>query len=172
MNVFERAGDLVTMSAVSDMINGWPGGIVQASRHAVFVSPIYLVNQIYGDHLGTERLAVKVESPTFDSTLEGKAVPYLDVVVTRSPDKRKIFIKAVNTDQARAMSASIDLSGAAIASNAELESVTANSLSSFNSFSTPDAVSIKRAEVKAGNNFIVELPSHSVSVITLSVTKM
>ncbi|HEX8183921.1 MAG TPA: alpha-L-arabinofuranosidase C-terminal domain-containing protein, partial [Blastocatellia bacterium] len=62
MNVFERAGDLVTMSAVSDMINGWPGGIVQASRHAVFVSPIYLVNQIYGDHLGTERLAVKVES--------------------------------------------------------------------------------------------------------------
>ena len=40
MNVFERSGDLVGMSAVSDLINGWPGGIIQASRHGVFVTPI------------------------------------------------------------------------------------------------------------------------------------
>src|SRR5829696_328122 len=34
LNVFERAGDLVGMSAVSDLVNGWPGGIIQAGRHA------------------------------------------------------------------------------------------------------------------------------------------
>jgi alpha-L-arabinofuranosidase len=172
MNVFERAGPLVGMSAVSDLVNGWPGGIIQASRHSVFVSPIYLVNQIYGKHLGTERLSVKVESPTFDSTLEGKAVPFLDVVVTRSPASGKIYIKAVNTNRAKAISASINLSGASIAQAAEVETVTADSISSFNSFSTPDAVSIRRREVKAGNNFVVELPEHSVSVITLSLAKM
>ena len=45
MNVFERQSDLVGMSAVSDLVNGWPGGIIQAGRHGVFVTPIYLVNR-------------------------------------------------------------------------------------------------------------------------------
>ena len=57
MNVFERSGELVEMSAVSDLVNGWPGGIIQAGRHSVFVSPIYLVNQLYNEHRGDVRLA-------------------------------------------------------------------------------------------------------------------
>jgi alpha-N-arabinofuranosidase len=40
MHVFERSSPLVAMSAVSDLVNGWPGGIIQASRHGVFVSPL------------------------------------------------------------------------------------------------------------------------------------
>ena len=56
MNVFERKGDLVGMSAVSDLVNGWPGGIIQAGRHGVFVTPIYLVNRIYAQRLGADRL--------------------------------------------------------------------------------------------------------------------
>ena len=47
MNVFERSSPLVAMSAVSDLVNGWPGGIIQASRHGLFVSPLYHVNQMY-----------------------------------------------------------------------------------------------------------------------------
>ncbi len=50
MNVFERQSDLVAMSAVSDLVNGWPGGIIQAGRHGVFVTPIYLVNRLYATH--------------------------------------------------------------------------------------------------------------------------
>src|SRR5688572_9338179 len=79
MNVFERSGNLVEMSAVSDLVNGWPGGIIQANRYGVFVSPIYLVNRLYNEHRGNERLAVTVNGPTFDSSREGRNVPYLDV---------------------------------------------------------------------------------------------
>jgi alpha-N-arabinofuranosidase len=171
MNVFERSGDLIAMSAVSDMVNGWPGGIIQASRHAVFVSPIYLVNQLYNEHLGTERLAAKVDSQRFDTSLEGKAVPYLDVIASRSPDKRKVYIKAVNTDQARPLNATVSLTGAELESNAEIATLAADSLGVFNSFSTPEAISIKRSQLKAGSSFMVELPKHSVSVITLSVKR-
>jgi alpha-L-arabinofuranosidase len=78
MNVFERTGDMVGMSAVSDMVNGWSGGIIQASRHAVFVTPTYLVNTLYASHLGHERLASTLRGPTFDSTLEGMAVPAIE----------------------------------------------------------------------------------------------
>ena len=62
MNVFERSGDLVEMSAVSDLVNGWPGGIIQAGRHSVFVTPLYLVNQLYSDHRGDVRLASTKQS--------------------------------------------------------------------------------------------------------------
>ena len=66
MNVFERSGDVVAMSAVSDLVNGWPGGIIQAGRHGVHVTPTYRVGQLYNEHLGAERLEAAVESPTFD----------------------------------------------------------------------------------------------------------
>jgi alpha-N-arabinofuranosidase len=171
MNVFERSGDLVAMSAVSDMVNGWPGGIIQASRHAVFVSPIYLVNQLYNERLGAERLAARIESPAFASSLEGDSVPYLDAAVSRSPDGRKIYIKAVNTDRARPLTTAISLSGVEVESTAEVATVAAESPEAFNSFSTPDAISIRRSGVKAGRGFVVELPKNSVSVITLGVKK-
>jgi alpha-N-arabinofuranosidase len=167
MNVFERSGNLVAMSAVSDMVNGWPGGVIQASRHGVFVTPLYLVNMMYANHLGASRLRTKVESPTFDTTREGKKVPYLDVVTSRSADNKQIFIKAVNTDQMRPLSVRIDLTGVEVASDAEMEIVTADFLAAANSFSTPDAVSLKRSPVKAGPSFMIELPKHSVAVITL-----
>ena len=60
MNVFERSGDLVEMTAVSDLVNGWSGGIIQASRHGVFVTPTYHAIRLYNEHLGRDRLAARV----------------------------------------------------------------------------------------------------------------
>jgi alpha-L-arabinofuranosidase len=168
MNVFERRGGLVTMSAVSDLINGWPGGIIQASRHGVFVTPLYLVNQLYAARLGAERLAAGVESPTFDSSREGKGVPALDVVVSRSADGKRIFVKAVNADLTKPVNVRVKISGASIGPRAEVETVGADSPAAANSFATPPAVTVRRSTVGAGNDFVVELPQHSVSVVTLS----
>jgi alpha-N-arabinofuranosidase len=168
MNVFERKGDLVTMSAVSDLINGWPGGIIQASRHGVFETPIYQVNALYANRLGAQRLAAKVESPTFDSSREGRGVPYLDAVASRSVDGKQIFIKAANTDLARPLNVRIRLVGAAIAPQAEMEAVVADSLTATNGFGRSE-VAVRRTQIKAGTDFMIELPKHSVTVITLKV---
>jgi alpha-N-arabinofuranosidase len=169
MNVFERSGELVQMSAVSDLVNGWPGGIIQASRHSLFVTPTYLVNLMYSDHPGRTRLATRVLSPTFDTTREGQSVPYLDVVASRSSDGKQIYLKAVNTETKRTLTTGINIAGASVEPRAEMQTLTADSLNTANSFSTPDAVSIKRSQLGASNNFTVSLPAHSVTVITLSL---
>src|SRR5258708_20656581 len=91
MNVFERS-DIVAMSAVSDMVNGWSGGVIQASRDNLFVTPTYLVNELYNRHLGAQRVTTRVSSPTFDTTREGRGVPYLDVVASRTPDHKHLFV--------------------------------------------------------------------------------
>jgi len=166
MNVFERSGEIVEMSAVSDLVNGWPGGIIQANRHGVFVSPIYLVNRLYNEHRGNERLAVTVNGPTFDSSREGRNVPYLDVVVNRAASR--IFIKAVNTHRTASITTTINVQGVSLGQRAEVKTVSALSLKSFNDFSQPDAVSIKQTTSPVRRPFVLTLPKHSVTVITLN----
>ena len=169
MNVFERSNAIVSMSAVSDLVNGWSGGIIQAGRRSVFVAPTYLVNQLYVEHLGAERLATTVESPVFDSSLEGKAISYLDAVASRSRDGRRVFVKAVNTDHARPLSTAIKLVGAKVGPRAELAAITATSPGAFNSFVTPDAIAIRRSSIEAAETTTVTLPPASVVILTLEV---
>jgi len=169
MNGFERNGEIVSMSAVSDLVNGWTGGIIQASRHGLFVTPTYLVNSLYASHLGRERLSSTIEGPTFDSTLEGKAIPAIDAVAERSADGKRIFIKAVNTDPDSAIRATVSLKGVRVARPAQIETVNGERLATSNDFSHPDAVRIATNKIGAGLSFTVILPQHSVSVITLDV---
>ncbi len=168
MNVFERSGDVVQMSAVSDMVNGWTGGLIQASRHGVYVTPTYLVNQVYASHLGTKRLASTLRGPTFDSTLEGVGVPTMDAVANRSPDGRQMFIKVVNTDPTLALSMEIRVTGAHMAREARLETLNSSGLSIANDFAHPDLVRITESTIKT-SPFIAILPEHSVSVISVDI---
>ena len=165
MNVFERSGEIVEMSAVSDLVNGWPGGIIQAGRHGLFVSPIYLVNQLYAGHRGDQLLATTVNSPTFNSSQEGTNIPYLDATASRTG--KTIFIKAVNTSGTSALFTTITIQGALPAARAELKTVTAPSIDVFNDFSRP-AVSIQKTTLPSGRSFVVTLPKHSVSVIVVT----
>jgi alpha-N-arabinofuranosidase len=168
MNVFERGGDVVQMSAVSDMVNGWSGGIIQASRHAVYVTPTYLVNQLYASHLGTKRLASTLRGPTFDSTLEGVGVPTIDAVATRSPDGRQMFIKVVNIDPSQTVSMEILVNGVRIGPEARLETLNSAGLNFANDFAHPDLVRITESTINT-SRFIATLPEHSVSIISIGV---
>jgi alpha-N-arabinofuranosidase len=167
MNVFERSGEIVAMSAVSDLVNGWPGGIIQAGRDSLFVSPVYVVNQLYAEHRGDLLLASRVDSPTFNTSPEGTNIPYLDAVASRTADGKTIFIKAVNTSRDSALLTTISVEGVIPAAQAELETVTAPSVTIANDFSRPDAVFIQKTTVPSGRTFVVTLPKHSVSVLVL-----
>jgi alpha-N-arabinofuranosidase len=167
MNVFERSGAIVEMSAVSDLVNGWPGGIIQAGRQSVFVSPLYLVNQLYAEHRGDQRLATTINGPTFNTLNEGTNVPYLDAVATRTADGKTIFIKVVNTSRTSSLLTTINIEGATSTQPPELKTLTAPALDVANDFSRPDAVSIQKRTLRRGRNLVVTLPKHSVSVIVL-----
>lgn len=170
MNVFERSGDIVEMTAVSDLVNGWSGGIIQASRHDVFVTPTYHAIRLYNEHLGQERLAARVSCPTFDSSAEGTQIPVLDVVASRSVDGRRLFVKAVNTSRDRPLETTITVAAAAVGADGSMHTLTGDSLEAANSFRTPNAVTVRTTTFRGGPRFTVNLPPHSVSVLTLPVS--
>jgi len=167
MNVFERSGDVVEMTAVSDLVNGWSGGVIQASRHDVFVTPTYLAMRLYNEHLGSDRLGVRVSSPVFDSSIEGKQIPALDIVASRSADGRQLFVKAVNTSRDAPLKTTITVTGATLDAAGTMQTVTGASLAAANSFRTPEAVTVGSTSFRSGPTFTVQLPPHSVSVLTL-----
>ena len=168
MQVFERS-PRVAMSAESDLVNGWPGGIIQASRDRLFVTPLYHVNQLYNAHRGRDRLKVTVEGPTFDTSKEGTGVAVLDAVASRSADGSEIYVKAVNTSRTSAVDTEIDLRGVDVRPEGEWHVLTAPSVETHNSFTTPDAVRPRRDKLRAGRSFRLSLPPRSVSVIVLRV---
>jgi alpha-L-arabinofuranosidase len=143
MNVFERSGELVEMSAVSDLVNGWPGGIIQASLHSVFVTPIYLVNQLYSNHRGDIRLAANVNTPDLDTTA--------------SRSDNRIFIKAVNTSTSP-LTTTIAIEGFLPKGRTEVQTISGR------------ASSVEDRTISAAQRFLVTIPKQSVSVITLKGT--
>ena len=170
MNVFERSGDIIEMTAVSDLVNGWSGGVIQASRHGVFVTPTYHAIRLYNEHRGSERLAAVVTSPTFDSSKEGKDVPTLDIVASRSADGGQIVVKAVNTSRDRALRTTVVVAGAHVGAHGTMHTLTGATFEAANSFRTPEAVSVRTSELEIGPRFVVTLPPHSVSVLVLPRT--
>ncbi|HWF87286.1 MAG TPA: alpha-L-arabinofuranosidase C-terminal domain-containing protein, partial [Pyrinomonadaceae bacterium] len=143
MNVFERSGELVEMSAVSDLVNGWPGGIIQALRNDVYVTSIYRVNQLYSTHRGDVRLGTEVSSPSLDATA--------------SRSGNTIFIKAVNMNPTNSLTTTIFVRG-----------LTPSGSGTIETFGDP-GLGIGTRSTRIAPEFTVTLPKKSVSIITIKI---
>jgi len=168
MNAFERQGDLITMSAVSDLVNGWPGGIIQASRHRVYTTPTYSVIQAYAKNRGDWRVAAELRSdlvlrPT-DPELPAE-VPALDAVASVSDDGRQLYLKVVNTSPDRAASARIGIDGVSEVSGGEVVRVSSASLDQSNGFGEIPIRSRAEPLAQAGLPLTLRLEAHSVTVV-------
>lgn len=172
MNAFERSGEQVEMSSVSDLVNGWVGGIIQASRDRIYVTPQFYVTRMYSDHLGTDRLASEITSSSLDApasnpTIAEKSIAAIDAVVTRSTDGKHIYVKVANADPHRAITTSISVHGTHISREAEEQLLAAPTNGRANSFAEPDVVHPISTHVHCGGACSIRLPAASVAVITL-----
>ena len=86
MNGCERESDTVEANCISDLLNGWVGGVIQASRDRVYGTAQFHAIKMYNDHLGTDRLHADVHSPELQ-----RGVSSVDAVVTRSVDGANVF---------------------------------------------------------------------------------
>jgi len=168
MNVFERQGGVIGMSSVSDLVNGWSGGIIQASRRRVFTTPAYAVIREYNRRRGSWRIAAEASGPGAgegDSNTGGK----LDFVASTNKAGSGIYLKVVNTSLEDAVSARIRLSGVegGVAAEAEAVTIRGSSLAARNDFEHPGRVGAHTAAVRAdtAGEFSHSFPKHSVTVM-------
>lgn len=177
MNVFERQGDLIRMSAVSDLVNGWPGGIIQASKHDVFTTATYSVIEAYSRNRGDWRVQADVlcdlSHDTGDATL-GETVPALDVVASTNAAGSELFVKMANTSTEHGIRAELRLVDPAFpfAGPATVTTITAPSLEVANTFGEPNRISVQDSELAtSGQSLVLELPKHSVTVLRADISR-
>jgi hypothetical protein len=58
-----------------------------------------------------------------------------------------------------------------VSPTATAERVVADALTAVNGFATPEAIRLTRDSIAAGSRFALEMPPHSVAVVTLDVVK-
>jgi len=171
MNVFERQGDLVAISAVSDLVNGWSGGVIQASRHRLFTTPTYEVIKAYSSHRGDYRLKCEtVCSQSYDphDRALGPQVPALDVVASSGAEGRELYIKAVNTSLDRDLRASVEICGLTknVSPAVDVLTISGAALEDGNSFADPDRVRPQTNTIaSAGAKLEFTFAKHSVTVM-------
>jgi alpha-N-arabinofuranosidase len=176
LNVMLRRGDLVAMSAVSDLVNGWTGGIIQASRRRVFTTPTYSVIRAYNEHLGTWRIACETQSASTFSPNDpalGKDIPALDAVATTNADGSEIYLMVVNTDVTRSGRTKIEVAGTAkIFPGAEVQTINGPTLEATNTFEAPERIAPRTSALEnASNSFVYSFGKHSVTLLTLHTKK-
>ena len=102
----------------------------------------------------------------FDTSLEGKDVPYVDAVASRSDNGQEVYVKIVNAHTNEAITVRIVVRGVTV-DIAKQQLLTADSLTIVNSFAKPEAIKVQDIELSSTTNLHIKLPKHSVSVITL-----
>ncbi len=162
MNGFERDGDIVAANCISDLLNGWVGGVIQASRDRVYGTAEYYALKMWRDHQGTDRVATQVTSP--DLSNGSKAI---DAVATLSGDRRMLFVKLSNAQQTGPVRLSLELQGFQYQTKGELEIMSARDAHGRNSFATPEVLRPEARTVSCGKQCKLDLPADSVAVFTL-----
>ena len=94
-------------------------------------------------------------------------MPVLDAIATRSADKERLFVRAVNTS-VRALTVTVTVTGTPVGASGTMQTIMGDSFEAANSFRTPQAVTVRTRPLQSGGTFTVDLPPHSVSVLTLS----
>ena len=166
MNGFERDGDIVDANCISDLLNGWVGGTIQASRDRVYGTPQYYAIKLYNDHLGTDRLHTEITSPDLKP-----GIGAVDAVATRAADASKLFVKVSNADQTRSVSTTLDVAGFPHRASVDLTLLSSPSPKLRNTFAQPTRVSPSERTLHCERTCKIELPPDSVAILTLHRTE-
>lgn len=160
---------LVDMTGLMEFAGIWK------RREQVFASPAYYVFRMYSTARGETVLPVATDSGTYsvkNGTLkyaDVADVPYIDVVATRSTDRRSLTLFCVNRSLTNDVETQISLKGFAAGKLAKFERISAVSRYVINDEVEPQQVVPQPGSVniEAGQPVQLTLPHESVTVLRL-----
>ncbi len=162
MDGFERDGDTVAANCISDLLNGWVGGVIQASRDRIYGTSQFWALEMWSDHLGTDRLRATVSSPELQP-----GTASVDAVVTRSADGRQMFLKLSNADLRKGVHVTLKLAAGALHGKAEAVMLSSPDPMVRNSFRSPEVLQPRTIPVRCAAACTITLPPDAVAVVSV-----
>lgn len=172
--IHERASR-IDIAMIAQLVNLL--GLIQTEGDRMFLTAGYLVNRLYVEETLPVALECEVDCETFDTPVwtdvperfqpmmgpDLTDLPYLDVSVTASDDRRRLAVFLVNRCLDEAVTTELTYEGLEPPASGRLRQLAADSPFARNDFDDPERLHI--AEVEAPSTKRIELPPHSVSVL-------
>lgn len=100
LHAFFRMGEMLPIANISDLVNGWPGGIIRSANGKCYGTPTYHVLSMYAETQPVALLKCEYDSPCYDAAAVGNlpandAVPMVDIALCKTKDGR-LCLFAVN----------------------------------------------------------------------------
>jgi alpha-L-arabinofuranosidase len=158
------------MACSSDLVNGWPGGVIQRNGAQIFRTPLYYVEEMYRDNLGERLLPVTVTGPTFKSPGFNTELPALDVTASAGPTGAPIYLWVINRTEQDSPQTEISVTGGKTKlQRADVWTLTAESPLIANDYEHPARIVPVQTKLTInGENLVYQFPKNSVVVMRLS----
>lgn len=167
LHAFHRQARFVKTAAMFAMINAAAPPIL-TTRDAVVRTPIHHVLRMYRQLTGSTRVRAETECPAVDvpallNLPPRKAVPLLDVSVTRDKDRLTIFV--INRDAKDHQDTRVEVAGIGSPGRARVHRIAASGYAAENTVDRPEAVVERIDEIEWTGSF--RFPLCSVTAIVL-----
>lgn len=111
LNTFIRNSENIAICNASDLVNGWPGGLIKSTKGECYGTVSYEVIKMYANTKLMNRVEVSVESDSYSTTPVGNIeamenVPYVDVLACETEDG-DIAIFVINRHLSKEMNIAI-----------------------------------------------------------------
>lgn len=172
LNVFQRQSRMLHIANLAQLVNVLP--LIVTNDSQAYATPIYYPFLMYRQ-MEPIALEAEVDSPYFRSERLGEIeaaqkAPYIDVSATRSRSGRRVVLGIINRDPHRRMDLSVRLFGFGELHPARGWLLNHTDPLAENSLEKPENVKSKEIKLRQIGNrarFTLDLPPHSVSVISL-----
>ncbi len=172
LNMFHRLAPDLPLTNVSQLVN--VVGIIMSSEKGTFSTPMAHVYRIYTENAGDQMLASEVSGPALPHS---SGIPVLDVSATIKGDKLSMFL--VNRHLKGEVAADFTINGLKVDSRAKRIELHHQDAFKYNTYSAPDAVSIREKSddltITVNNqssSFPLLLPAHSLTCLSVDVSKL
>ncbi len=163
LNAFLRHADALNMCNVSDLVNGWPGGILRSSRGEVFGTATYYLIKMYVDADPQEVVACEYDSDTYAIDTIGNIesmenIPYIDIVCCKN-SWGDIVVFAVNRHYSE--SVQLEIKNGCIR---QIQRIWNEDILAKNSFEQPELITIEKEEYNCNSFEMLPHSSYSLKV--------
>lgn len=93
LNTFIRMGELLPIAMISDLVNGWPGGIIRSRYGKCYGTPTYHVMGMYAQVQPRKLVECRYSSPTYSAEAVGNLekadqIPMVDIVACNTAENK------------------------------------------------------------------------------------
>lgn len=164
LNIFARHADRVRMTNIAQMVNVLQAMILTKGEKIV-LTPTYHVFRLYAPFQDATFIPLSFDRAHYASS--SGDLPRIDAIAARAKDG-KILVALTNIDATRPVSIDINMLGVN-GSGAVGSLLSAPAVDSINSFDAPQTVTPRAIAIgKKGDKLNLDLPPHSVAVVTLN----